>query len=92
MTAPARHNHVFHGLKKPEIADLPTACAEALPFRRQPCFRATVPIWDGNMENRGTSLRIPTHSCVWRDSKGTLGPHRVRIPGVASLARDFVEV
>src|SRR5258706_12817085 len=32
MTAPARHNHVFHGLKKPEIAYLPTACAEALPF------------------------------------------------------------
>src|SRR5881394_2489766 len=32
MTAPARHNHVFHGLKKPEIAYLPTACAETLPF------------------------------------------------------------
>ncbi len=31
MTAPARHNHVFHGLKKPEIAYLPTACAET-PF------------------------------------------------------------
>src|SRR2546425_9901408 len=32
MTAPARHNDVFHGLKKPEIAYLPTACAETLPF------------------------------------------------------------
>ena len=32
MTAPARPNHVFHGLKKPEIAYLPTACAETLPF------------------------------------------------------------
>src|SRR5437879_574203 len=32
MTAPARLNLVSHGLKKPEIACLPTACAETLPF------------------------------------------------------------
>jgi hypothetical protein len=32
MNAPARHNHLFHGLKKPEIAYLPTACTETLPF------------------------------------------------------------
>src|SRR6476646_8862062 len=60
MTAPARHNHVFHGLKKPEIAYLPTACAEASPFRRQPCFRATVPIWDGNRgDSRGKPRKSP---------------------------------
>src|SRR6478672_6440891 len=60
MTAPARHNHVFHGLKKPEIADLPTACAEASPFRRQPCFRATAPIWDGNRgDSRGKPRKSP---------------------------------
>src|SRR5213080_4764364 len=47
MTAPARHNHVFHGLKKPEIAYLPTACAETLPFP-PPTVLSCYPIWDGN--------------------------------------------
>src|SRR4030081_1928118 len=32
MTAPARLTLPSHGLKKPEIAYLPTACAETLPF------------------------------------------------------------
>jgi hypothetical protein len=32
MTAPARPNLPRHGLKKPEIAYLPTACAETSPF------------------------------------------------------------
>src|SRR6266849_10661874 len=32
LTAPARPNLPRHGLKKPEIACLPTACAETLPF------------------------------------------------------------
>src|SRR5882757_10267088 len=65
MTAPARHNHVFHGLKKPEIAYLPTACAEALPFRRQPCFRATDPIWDGNRgDSRGKPSNPHTFLCM----------------------------
>src|SRR5258705_9510195 len=65
MTAPARPNHVFHGLKKPEIAYLPTACAEASPFRRQPCFRAAVPIWDGNRgDSRGKSPNPHTFLCI----------------------------
>src|ERR1700737_124844 len=37
MTAPARLNLVSHGLKKPEIAYLPTACAETLPIPTHFC-------------------------------------------------------
>src|SRR5258707_12511845 len=85
MTAPARHNHVFHGLKKPEIAYLPTACAEALPFRRQPCFRATVPIWDGNRgDSRGKPPNPHTFLCMtW---SGLPVPRRPAIPDRARLA------
>src|SRR4029077_17434650 len=65
MTAPARHNHRLHGLKKPEIAYLPTAYVETLPFRRQPCFRAVIPIWDDNRgDSRGNPPNPHTFLCT----------------------------
>jgi len=65
LTAPARLNLPFHGLKKPEIAYLPTACAGTLPF--PPPNRAFVlPSRYGMaiVEIRGVTSRIPTHFCV----------------------------
>src|SRR6266404_6350812 len=64
MTAPARLNLVSHGLKKPEIADLPTACAGTLPFPPPTGFRAAVPIWDGNRgDSRGKPANPHTFLC-----------------------------
>src|SRR5664279_166565 len=97
LTAPARPNQLRHGLKKPEIACLPTACAETLPF--PPLNRVFVlPSRYGMtiVEIRGVSSRIPTHFCVQRPcprsrSAETLLVRRW-IPGLALLARDFAAV
>src|ERR1700730_14806456 len=56
---------LIHGLKKPEIAYLPTACVETLPF--PPPNRAFVlphPYGTTIIEIRGATHRIPTHFCV----------------------------
>src|SRR6202165_3328049 len=74
MTAPARLNLPRHGLKKPEIAYLPTACAERRRSSRQPCFRAAVPIWDGNRGNsRGKPANPHTFLCTTRFQGNFLG-------------------
>jgi len=76
MTAPARHNHVFHGLKKPEIAYLPTACAETLPFPPPTvlsCYRPYMGWQSWRFE--GQTFESP-HILVYDlGPKGTLGPH-----------------
>jgi len=80
MTAPARPNSFRHGLKKPEIAYLPTACTGTRGgSRRRPCFRAAVPIWDGH---RGNSRGCPTNPHTFLCTHGRQGyppaPHCFR--------------
>src|ERR1700704_3291120 len=96
MTAPARPSLPRHGLKKPEIACLPTAGAETLPF--PPLNRAFVlpPRYGAAIvEIRGVSSRILTHFCVQRPripgSRAAEASLRGWIPGLASLARDFAQ-
>src|SRR6266404_5628396 len=85
MTAPARHNHVFHGLKKPEIAYLPTACAEALPFPPPTvlsCYRPYMGRQSWRFE--GQTFESP-HILVY-DRVRITRPTRPAIPDRARLA------
>ena len=69
MTAPRPSQPSIHGLQKPEIAYLPTACAETCRSRRQPCFRAVLPIWDNNRgDSRGKFPNPHTFLCTTRST------------------------
>jgi len=86
MTAhPPVMNHVFPGLKKPEIAYLPTACAEALPFRSHRAF-VPRPYMGWQYGDSRDNPSNPTHLVYGRDSKEPLSPHVH--PGCRVLARD----
>src|SRR5664279_3897007 len=81
LTAPARPNQLRHGLKKPEIACLPTACAETLPF--PPLNRVFVLSSRYGMtivEIRGVGSRIPTHFCVQRPCPGSRSAEALLCP------------
>jgi len=76
MTAPARPISFRHGLKKPEIAYLPTDYVETRGgSRRRPCFRAAVPIWDGD---RGNSRGCPANPHTFLCTDGRQGNPRRR--------------
>src|ERR1700743_1331720 len=90
LTAPARLNLPRYGLKKPEIACLPTAYAETLPF--PPLNRAFVlPSRYGMtiVKIRGVSPRIPTLFCV-RRAPGYPGARLLHdLPAGDALPADF---
>src|SRR5712692_394784 len=92
MTAPARHNHVFHGLKKPEIAYLPTACAETLPFPPPTvlsCYRPYMGWQSWRFEGQTfESPHILVYDLVPREP---LAHVLSAIPGLALLVRDFAQ-
>src|SRR5712692_5140053 len=88
MTAPARHNHVFHGLKKPEIAYLPTAYAGALPFPPRTVLSCYSPYmgWQ-SWRFEGQTFESP-HILVYDWSQGNAWPTSC-LRSRVSLARDF---
>ena len=65
---------LLHGLQKPEIAYLPTACGGKRRYsHRLPRFRAATPIWGNNRrDSRGTPANPHTFPCTTRSGSPLL--------------------
>src|SRR6202140_168160 len=65
--APARQNHCFTDCKSPKLPISQRLAEVTPPLHLKPCFRAAVPIWDGNRgDSRGKPANPHTFSCSAR--------------------------
>src|SRR6202040_4001243 len=77
----ARLNHPSYGPKKPEICLSPNGLRRNVTVpAAKPCFRAAVPIWEGNRgDSRGVPPNLHTFLCITWWAPG------IEIPTMAGL-------
>ena len=81
---------LLHGLQKPEIAYLPTACEGKRHSRRPPRFRAATPIWGNNRrDSRGQPANPHTFPCMTHSGSPLLHASCLRWLGLSAAIPVF---